>query len=166
MRELVDELIELIRDEEKVLEDFLNCLSRQKESIVQNNLESFNATVQEEESLIERVRELETGRIKVVQRIAHTAGGQADDLTLTRLIELNLGEDSEELKALKRTLAGLVDRVRRAIKVNQYLLKRSLSYIQKNVDWFIDEDNLNVVYTPRGRERIGEASRILVDKRL
>ncbi|MFH0765769.1 MAG: flagellar protein FlgN [Calditrichota bacterium] len=166
MRELVDELIELIRGEEKVLEDFLDCLSRQKESIVRNDLERFDATVQEEESLIERVRNLEEGRMKVVKRIAHTAGGQADDLTLTRLIELNLGENSEELMVLKRTLASLVDRVRRAIKVNQYLLKRSLSYIQKNVDWFIDEDNLNVIYSPRGRERMGDAGRILVDKKL
>lgn len=164
MKEHIEKLITLIRDEESVLESFLNCLNRQKEFIVQNNVEQFDETVREEEKLISHIRELEEGRINLVRSIAISAGAADDELTLTRLIELNLGENSEELKALKRTLAGLVGRIKRANRVNQYLIKRSLSFIQKNIDWFIDDGNLNVQYASDGHQKMGKAGRLLIDK--
>ncbi len=164
MKNLLDELIILIRDEEKVLENFLDCLTRQKEFIVQNNVVMFDETVKEEESLISRIKELEEGRIEVVRSIAAGAGSAGDELTLTRLIEMNLGENSDELKSLKRTLAGLVERIKRANRINQYLIKRSLSFIQKNINWFIDDTNLNLIYSPNGQQHMGGTGRLLVDK--
>lgn len=165
MKNLLEELIVLIRDEEKVLENFLDCLTRQKEYIVQNNVILFDETVKEEELLISRIKELEEGRINVVKSIAADAGQKAgDELTLTRLIEMNLGENSDELKSLKRTLAGLVERIKRANRINQYLIKRSLSFIQKNINWFIDDTNLNLIYSPNGQQHMGGTGRLLVDK--
>jgi flagellar biosynthesis/type III secretory pathway chaperone len=163
MKELAERLIGLIRDEEQVLEDFLDCLTRQKEFIIQNQVEKFDLTVQEQESLITRIRELEAGRIEVVRTIALQAGSE-DDLTITRLIELNLGETSDELKSLKRTLAGLIERIKKANRVNQYLIKRSLSFIQKNIDMFIDEGDAMAIYLPNGSRRPRGASRLIVDK--
>jgi len=163
MKALVDNLITLIRDEEDVLEQFLDCLTRQKECIVANRIDLFDETVQEQETIITRIRALEAGRIEVVKSIAQLAGSE-DDLTITRLIEMNLGETSEELRSLKRTLAGLIDRVKKANRVNQYLIKRSLSFIQKSVDLFIDEGEPTVVYTQNGSRRPRTASRMLVDK--
>lgn len=166
MNDLLHQLIDLIRDEEQVLSRFLECLTRQKEFIVKNDVDAFDATVQEEEALILRVREIEKARVKLVASIARSAGALADDLTLTRLIELNLGENSDELRALKRTLAGLVDRVKRAIRVNQYLIRRSLSFIERNMEWFIDDADLGTVYASDGRRHIGERGNVLVDKSL
>lgn len=164
MNEQIQQLIELIREEESVLEDFLDTLTRQKEYIVQNNVEAFDKTVQEEEDLINRIRRLEDGRVEVVKSIASITGSEDDGLTLTRLIEMNLGEVSVELKNLKRTLAVLVERIKRANRVNQYLIKRSLSFIQNNIGWFIDENNLNVIYSQNGEQRMGDVGNILVDK--
>lgn len=164
MRELAERLINLIKDEEDVLESFLDCLTRQKECIVNNQIDQFDETVQEQERLIVRIRELETGRIDVVRSIANFAGSE-DDVTLTRLIEMNLGETSEELKSLKKTLAGLIERVKRANRVNQYLIKRSLSFVERNMDMFIDEGDLSLVYLPNGARRPRKPGRILIDKR-
>jgi len=163
MKELVDDLIILIRDEEDVLSRFLDCLNRQKDHIVANQIEQFDLTVMEQETLITRIRALESGRIEVVKSIAKMAGSE-DDLTIARLIEMNLGETSEELRTLKKTLASLIERVKKANRVNQYLIKRSLSFIQRSVDMFIDEGEPMVVYLPNGSRRPRGAARVLVDK--
>lgn len=163
MKELVERLIALIRDEEEVLELFLDCLTHQKECIVTNQVEQFDETVQQQERLIARIRELEAGRGEVVGSIARQAGTEVD-LTITRLIEMNLGESSDELKSLKRTLAGLIERIKKANRVNQYLIKRSLSFVQRNIEMFIDEGDLTAIYLPNGSRRPRGASRLLVDK--
>jgi flagellar biosynthesis/type III secretory pathway chaperone len=164
MNELVDHLIALIKQEEDVLSDFLSCLSRQKEFIIQNKVDDFDLTVAEEENLIQRIHQIENGRMAIISKIASSAGSPADELTLTRLIEMNLGEMSGELKEMKKTLAGLIEQIKRANRVNQYLIKRSLSLIQKNINWFIDDNNLNVIYLPDGRQKVNEFGNLLVDK--
>ncbi len=164
MDDRIQNLIDLIREEEEVLSVFLSTLTEQKEFIVQNDIEKFDSTVRREEELILKIKELEEGRMAVVKSIASLAGSKEDELTLTRLIEMNLGEVSDELKALKKTLASLVDKIKRANRVNQYLIKRSLSFIQKNISWFIDDDNLNLIYAPSGLQRVSGGENVLVDR--
>ncbi len=164
MNKEIDQLIDLIKQEEEVLERFLSCLTRQKEFIVQNNIEEFDKTVEEEQELIQTIQNLEHGRMSIVKSIASASGSEENELTLTRLIELNLGESSKELKSLKRGLATLVGRIKKANKVNQYLIKSSLSFIQKNIDWFIDDANLNVIYQSDGRQTAREVGNVLVNK--
>jgi flagellar biosynthesis/type III secretory pathway chaperone len=164
MTDLFEQLITVIRREEEVLEKFLDCLNRQKEHIVQNQVELFDDTVKEEETLISTIREMEQTRMSLVKSIANATGNAVDELTLTRLIEINLGEASEEMKSLKRTLATLVDRIKKANRVNQYLIRRSLSFIQKNIDWFIDAGNLNVIYNSDGSQQVKDPGNLLVNR--
>lgn len=163
MNDLIDKLVSLIREEEETLQQFLDCLSQQKESIVSNKFDQFDKTVQLQERLIQRIRELESGRVEVVGSIARLAGTDAD-LTITRLIEMNLGESSEELRLLKKTLAGLIEKIKKANKVNQYLIKRSLTFIQRNIDMFIDESDVSEMYLPNGSRQQRGPSRLLIDK--
>jgi len=164
MDRTIDHLISLIRDEENVLNDFLECLRRQKEYITMNQIDEFDATVKEEELLITRIKNMEKGRIELVRMIAIRAGSVEDELNLTRLIEMNLEESSDELRLLKRTLADLVEQIKKASRVNQYLIRRSLSFIQKNIDWFIDGSNLNVTYQSDGSQQLRTPGNLLVNK--
>ncbi|MBM3328383.1 MAG: flagellar protein FlgN [Calditrichaeota bacterium] len=165
MKDLIDRLIALIREEEHVLEEFLDCLNRQREAIIQNQMDAFDTSVREQESLIGRIRQLEDGRIKVVKEVAAAAGTE-DDITITRLIELNLGESSDDLKSLKTVLSRLVEKVRKANRVNQYLIKRSLSFIERNIDLFIDEGDTAMVYQPNGARRSRGTPHLILDRRL
>ncbi|MCF7809417.1 flagellar protein FlgN [bacterium] len=164
MEQTIDRLILLIKNEETILKNFLECLNRQKEFITQNKIDEFDSTVKEEELLISKIRDLEKGRIELVRQIASRAGSIEDELNLTRLIEMNLEESSDELKILKRTLAELVERIKKANRINQYLIKRSLSFIQKNIDWFIDDSNLNVTYQQDGSQQLKTPGNLLVNK--
>ena len=164
MDDKIDVLIKIIKEEESVLSEFLNCLTNQKEYIIQNNIEEFDRTVKEEEEIINRIRDLEQQRIQLVASLSPKIESLEDELTLTRLIEMNLGESSDELKQMKTSLSRLVDRIKTANKVNQYLIKKSLSFIQKNIDWFIDDGKLNITYSSDGRQKVKEIGNLLVDR--
>lgn len=166
MNNLIDQLIIIIRQEEEVLTQFLDCLNEQKECIVQNKVEEFDQTVANEAALIKQIREMEEHRMSLVKSIAQSTGKAEDELTLTRLIEINLGEASDELKNLKRGLSNLVERIKKTNKVNQYLIRRSLSVIRKNIDWFIDGGELNVLYAEDGSRRVKDVGNLLVNRTL
>lgn len=165
MKESIDKLIGLIKEEESVLSEFLDCLNKQRECIISNRVDEFDITVSKQDELVTRIRQLEDGRVAVVRSIALAAGTE-DDITITRLIEMNLGESSEELRSLKLALSRLVERIKKANRVNQYLIKRSLSFIQRNIDLFIDEGDVSLIYLPNGARRPRNTRHFILDKTL
>lgn len=165
MREVIDQLIEVIREEEKILEEFLASLNHQKECIIQNRVDEFEEAVALQDRLLEEIRQKESKRTQLIKSIAQLTG-QTDDLTLTRLVEMNLGESSEELKKLKSTLAGLIERVKKANRVNQHLLHRSLTFFQRNIDALIDEGEMGLLYLPDGKRKPRGIPHLIVDRKL
>ena len=166
MNEQIRALVGLIRQEEAMLQEFLTLLDRQKVLLLENRNEEFDASVGEQESLLYRVHEVEQKRIEVIVAIARGLKIEGEELTLTRLIEMTLGEFDEELKELKKSLNRLVERIRKANQVNAHLVHRSLNYLQKSVSWLIDSGDLSVTYTPGGTMNQKTVGAVLLNKKL
>jgi flagellar biosynthesis/type III secretory pathway chaperone len=164
MGKFIEELISLIRREEQVLKAFLNLLNLQKQYLLANEIEQFQGTVERQEVLIDEIKELETKRIEKVREMAAVEGLQEDEITLTHLIEITLGDVSEELKKLKQSLSKLVEKIRRANRVNGMLIKRSLDIIQQSVGWMIDAADISSVYDPHGRSSRQAGTNVIVNK--
>jgi flagellar biosynthesis/type III secretory pathway chaperone len=164
MGKFIEELITLIRREEQVLKAFLNLLNLQKQYLLANEIEQFQGTVERQEALIDEIKELETKRIEKVREMAAVEGLQEDEITLTHLIEITLGDVSEELKKLKQSLSKLVEKIRRANRVNGMLIKRSLDIIQQSVGWMIDAADISSVYDPNGRSSRQAGTNVIVNK--
>lgn len=164
MGKFIEELIDLIRQEEKVLKAFLNLLNLQKQYLLANEIEQFQGTVERQEALIDEIKTLEKKRIEKVKEMAEVEGMQEDEITLTHLIEITLGDVSEELKGLKQSLSKLVERIRRANRVNGMLIKRSLDIIQQSVGWMIDAADISSVYDPNGRSARQTGTNVIVNK--
>lgn len=164
--EMIASLVDLIKREEGHLHDFLGLLETQKALLVKNKVEEFEETVRQQEALIEQIRALESERIAVVQKIA--TGMKIDDnkLTITRLVEMSLGQVSNELKDVKKNMTQLVDRIRRANQVNQYLIKRSLNRAQRSIDLLIDEGLRDVIYEQSGKIQGQDRRSLMVNKTL
>jgi len=162
--EFIKELILLIRDEEKVLNSFLNHLNHQKQYLLADDIEAFQETVTRQEDLIDEIKRLEQMRIDKVKEFALSQGMSEDEITLTHLIEMTLGDVSEELKVLKEDLSRLVEKIRRANRVNQMLVKRSLDFIQKNIGWMIDASDISQMYDPSGQKARQTGTNVLVNK--
>lgn len=164
MGKFIEELIELICQEEKVLKAFLKLLNMQKQHLLANEIEQFQETVQQQEALIDEIKVLEEKRIGKVKEMADSKGMREDEITLTHLIEITLGDVSEELKGLKERLSKLVEKIRRANRVNEMLIKHSLNFIQQSVGWMIDASDITRVYDPNGRTARNTGNSVMVNK--
>ncbi|GBE30307.1 flgN protein [bacterium BMS3Bbin04] len=164
--ELVATLIDIIKREETLLNDFLELLEEQKGLLVKNETETFEATVIKQEALIEQIRELEEQRIAKVRKIAENLEVKESELTITRLVELSLGTVSNELRQHKQSMNGLVGRIRRANQVNQYLIKRSLNLNHRTIDILIDENLRDVTYEKDGTTHGQDRRSLMINKTL
>jgi flagellar biosynthesis/type III secretory pathway chaperone len=164
--EMIASLVDLIKREEGFLHDFLGLLEIQKSLLVKNQVEEFEETVRQQEELIGKIRELETERINLVQQIAHGMNIDDNKVTITRLVELSLGQVSDELKSVKKNMTQLVDRIRRANQVIQYLINRSLNRAQRSIDLLIDEGLRDVIYEQNGKIQGQDRRSLMVNKTL
>lgn len=164
MSRIITELIQLIRQEQDVLERFLKVLEVQKKHLLANQIDEFQGTVSQQESVLEEIRTLEEKRIAIVRNMAQKTGMREDEITLTHLIETTLGDVSSELKSLKKRLSDLVERIRRVNRINQLLIKRSLNFIQQSIDWMIDTKDITQVYDFNGRTSRQTGTSVMVNK--
>lgn len=164
MDKFIQELIALIRKEEKVLQAFLNLLNLQKQYLLADQIEEFQGTTSRQEALINEIKDLEKQRIAKVKEFAASEGKQEDEITLTHLIEITLGDISQELRELKENLGRVVEKIRRANRINQMLIKRSLNFIEQSIGWMIDASDVNSVYDTNGRAARQSGTNVIVNK--
>ncbi|MCX6639269.1 MAG: flagellar protein FlgN [bacterium] len=164
MEKFIKKLTTLIREEEQILKQFLDLLNLQKEYLMSNQIEQFQGTVSRQEELIDSIKEIEQRRITHVKKYADAESLRENEITLTHLIEVTLGDASEELKALKQSLSSLVEKIRKANRVNEMLIKHSLNFIQKSVGWLIDSTEVARVYDPLGRTARQAGTNVMVNK--
>jgi len=136
----------------------------QKKYLLEDQIELFQNTVQQQESLIEDVRTYEERRIAKVKEIAATSGLREDEITLTHLIEMTLGDISSDLREVKNNLSKLVERINRANRVNELLIKRSLNFIHQNIGWMIDAADISQVYDPHGKTARQSGTSVMINK--
>ncbi|TKJ40281.1 hypothetical protein CEE37_08110 [candidate division LCP-89 bacterium B3_LCP] len=164
MDRFIQELIDLIKEEEKVLSAFLNLLNLQKQYLLADEIEQFQSTTQRQDELVNEIKKLENKRIDKVREFASTEGLRDDEITLTHLIEVTLGDVSEELQTMKNNLSKLVEKIHRANRVNEMLIKRSLNFIQKSIDWMIDSSDFTSLYDPNGNTTRQTGTNVIVNK--
>lgn len=164
--EMIARLVDVIKREESRLHEFLDLLEHQKKMLVENRVEEFENTVRQQEDLIELIKQLEQERIQLVNDLAKNMDVNEDELTLTRLVEMSLGQVSHELKDAKKTMTQLVERIHRANQVNQYLIKRSLNRTQRSIDFLIDEGLRDVIYEQDGKVKGQDRRSLMINKTL
>ncbi len=166
MESAIKMLVSLIREEEDLLSDFLDLLEEQKQILIRNDIEEFEDTARKQEEMIVKIRHQEEQRMQIVQGIAAETNQEVEDVTLTRLVEMSLGQVSTDLASAKKSVNGLVKRIKRVSEVNQYLIRRSLNTTQKAIDWLIDDAENDIQYDPSGFIKGKETRSLLVNKTL
>ncbi len=162
--DLIRNLINAIKQEEDLLSQFAELLEEQKKVLVRNDVEGFEETVERQEALIVQIRQLEEARVEQVKQLAHGLGEPVSDITMTRLVELSLGQVSDELAEAKKNMSTLVNRIQRVSRVNQYLVKRSLNVAQRSIDWLIDGGESEVTYLSNGKLKDKKLRPVLINR--
>lgn len=135
MAGLINELLNILKDQTKSYDELL-VLSREKRRvIIENDVDMLSKITQAENSIIGQTQKAENRRIEVMGDIATVLGQNKDELTLTKLAELIKDQDEhDELVASGKALKATLDELKSENDRNSVLIQSSLDYIDFTVN--------------------------------
>nr|WP_236587704.1 flagellar protein FlgN [Tumebacillus amylolyticus] len=131
MKPLFSVVEALLREHQQLLE----LAERKKKVLVENDMDSLNAIVQEETGHIHRIERLESERQGAGRLLAVRAGLRPDQLTAQRVAEFaETPEERARITQLTEKLRDVILKLKDLNDLNQMLIQQSLDFIQSTVE--------------------------------
>lgn len=136
MASLIEELIMVLGDEEKIYSEIIPIAEKKTQIIVNNDLQSLNSITEEEQELLGKISKLEKKRQEVIRNIGIVMNKKESELNFVTIIELLNGQEKEqeELRKLHDKLKRTIDILSTLNERNQMLIKQSLEMIDFDIN--------------------------------
>lgn len=136
MASLIEELIMVLGDEEKIYSEIIPIAEKKTQIIVNNDLQSLNSITEEEQELLGKISKLEKKRQEVIRNIGIVMNKKESELNFITIIELLNGQEKEqeELRKLHDKLKRTIDVLSTLNERNQMLIKQSLEMIDFDIN--------------------------------
>ncbi len=132
MASLIETLIDALEKENTEYEALLKLSIEKTGIIVNNDPDALNAIVEREQTIVERITQLEKKRSEATGDIAIVLNRKPQELTLNRLCELLAGQpkECEALRIVHDKLSRTMENMVRVNDSNKQLLQESLEMIE------------------------------------
>ena len=136
MASLIEELIMVLGDEEKIYSEIIPVAEKKTQIIVNNDLQSLNSITEEEQELLGKISKLEKKRQEVIHNIGIVMNKKESELNFVTIIELLNGQEKEQedLRKLHDKLKRTIDILSTLNERNQMLIKQSLEMIDFDIN--------------------------------
>lgn len=131
MASLIEELIMVLGDEEKIYSEIIPVAEKKTQIIVNNDLQSLNRITEEEQELVGKISKLEKKRQEVIRNIGIVMNKKESELNFITIIDLLKGQEKEqeELRRIHDKLKSTVGLLSTLNERNQILINQSLEMI-------------------------------------
>ena len=136
MASLIEELIKVLGDEEKIYAEIIPLAEKKTRIIVNNDLQSLTGITEEEQLLVGKISKLEKKRREVIRNIGIVMNKKESELNFITIIESLKGQEKEqeELKKLHDRLKSTIELLSVLNERNQMLIKQSLEMIDFDIN--------------------------------
>ena len=136
MASLIEELIMVLGDEEKIYSEIILVAEKKTQIIVNNDLQSLNSITEEEQALVSKISKLEKKRQEVIRNIGIVMNKKESELNFVTIIDLLNGQEKEqeELRRLHDKLKRTVEALSLINERNQMLIKQSIEMIDFDIN--------------------------------
>ena len=136
MASLIEELIKVLGDEEKIYAEIIPLAEKKTRIIVNNDLQTLTGITEEEQLLVGKISKLEKKRREVIRNIGIVMNKKESELNFITIIELLKGQEKEqeELKKLHDRLKSTIELLSVLNERNQMLIKQSLEMIDFDIN--------------------------------
>ena len=136
MASLIEELIMVLGDEEKIYAEIIPVAEKKTQIIVNNDLQSLNSITEEEQALVGKISKLEKKRQEVIRNIGIVMNKKESELNFITIIDLLNGQEKEqeELRRLHDKLKRTVSDLSLINERNQMLIKQSIEMIDFDIN--------------------------------
>ncbi|MFC4768256.1 flagellar protein FlgN [Effusibacillus consociatus] len=146
IQSLVETVEELLREHEHLLQ----LAEEKKRALINGDMEKLQEIVNKEIHFIRKVEKLEELRIQQGKRIADEHGMKLEELTASKLAELESDpERTAKINLLTGRFLQVIGEVKAANELNGKLLQQSLELVQRSISLMTDVPDSGT-YTGRG----------------
>jgi hypothetical protein len=160
------QLIKLIGEEVVIFETFVELLNRQQEALVANDMELLATVTQEQERLALTTSQTEKRRTELVRTLSHELNRDTNDINLTELAKLVAEPELNQLRTLQATLTGLHGQISTIKSRNDFLIRKSMEYINNTLTFLSAAGEKEATYTPDKNKRTSNGRLAVVDRRI
>jgi len=160
------QLIKLIGEEVVIFETFVELLNRQQEALVANDMELLATVTQEQEKLALRTSQIERRRNELVRVLSQELNRDSNDINLTELAKLVAEPELNQLRTLQTTLLGLHDQIATTKSRNDFLIRKSMEYINNTLTYLSAAGEKEATYAPDKNKRVSNGHLAVVDRRM
>lgn len=136
MASVLNELVEILRDEKECYEGILTLIKYKQESLIAKDTTKINQITMREEEFLGRAFLLKDKRIKKIQDMSVFLSVKKEDVTLDRLCSIfsNDIELGNTAKQLKKDILDLMEEIKKVNMVNKKLIEQNLEVINFSIN--------------------------------
>ena len=136
MASLIEELIMVLGEEERIYSEIIPLAEKKTRIIVKNDLQSLTSITEEEQALVSRISKLEKKRQEVIRNIGVVMNKKESELNFITIIDLlkDREKEQEELRKLHDKLKRTIDALKLINERNQMLIKQSIEMIDFDIN--------------------------------
>ena len=134
IRDQLGSLCRLMEEEAASYQALVPLLRKQRQAAVEVHFEPFIASMGEKNTLLDKLRNLESKRLQLINDLSKALGEPAQQLTVSRLIALSPGPQADQLNASRFRLQAVIEQVREDNDTNENLLRHLRELLKKSVN--------------------------------
>ena len=163
--ELINDLAQIINEEVRTFHSLLDVLRSEQRAIVEDDIETIERCVEAQREVACVAHELESKRVRVVERVAEQSDVGDGNVSLGRLVQALEGPKAEELAQMRQKLLQLNEKIRSVSANNAFLIRQSLRYTERCLDIITGQSAAQRgVYGQFGKVRRDSSARSFLNK--
>ncbi len=138
MASLVDEIVSVLIEEEKMYSALLNCAERKTQILIDADIPALEKLTAEEQMKSDELLSLGNKQVQLLNDIKTVLGRKEEKLTVTSLIGY-LGSQpqvQEKLTTARNNLIEVATKVQKKNQENEMLLKRAIELVEFDITLF------------------------------
>ena len=134
MQSSISELIGIIHKEMRLLQNLLELVNEEQETLVRNDAEGLVDNLTRQEAFLHEADQLENQRLRLTERLSRKLRVTPEELSMSRLMDLVEEAHSTELGKLQQTLLEAYQKIGETNRNNELLIRQSMGYIERTLD--------------------------------
>ena len=124
-----EKLVQNLEEVTKLYRLLLDCVRKEKDLLIQNNIEQLNENNLRKEDLVVKIKSIDSSRIAYSSDLASTIGANAAEPRLLELAQRMGGVEGERLRTIHSTLELLTNRLVQLNKENAVYAESALKTV-------------------------------------
>jgi len=152
MRKTLSDLCDLLREQKEVLGNMLELAKEERHIIIGGESDKLEDVVRLEFKELNKLGAVEKKRLALHGIIAQELGIQNEDITVSKIAEKALPEESATIRELQKEIMAIIEEHSTVNNENRELIKSHLEYSETMLELMVgSEDPLNNMYGGDGK---------------